>query len=147
MTSLLADTGVHVPPLAVRVKIAVPVKSAGGVHVAFKEFASGEKVPPEVVDQAALVASPTMTPPKPDVVLPWQIVSFGPTVTHCCADNLPENTVKINNRLIAAFFMLLRFQTSGEFWSGECDLGLFWSCLRPVSHKGGDQQDGAEYTC
>ena len=67
---LLAETGAHVPPLAVKVRAAVPEKSTGGVHVAFKVLAPGVKVPPDTVDHVALVASPTIAPPRPDVVLP-----------------------------------------------------------------------------
>jgi len=49
-------------PVVVSVKTAVPVKAAGGAHVAFKAFALGVKVPPAGVDHVPPVAAPPTIP-------------------------------------------------------------------------------------
>ena len=53
----------QLPPLVVKVKVAVPLYPAGGVHVAFKVVAFGEKVPPAGVDQVPPVAGNATDPP------------------------------------------------------------------------------------
>ena len=71
VTVLLAAAAAHgVIPVVVNVRVATPLNAPGGVHVAFKVFASGVKVPPEGVLQVAPVAPPPMEPPKPVVVPP-----------------------------------------------------------------------------
>jgi len=63
------------PPLVVRVKIAVPKKSAGGFHLAFKLLALGTKVPPADDVHVPPVAEPPTLPPSASVVPPWQIAA------------------------------------------------------------------------
>jgi hypothetical protein len=58
------------PPEVVNVNVAVPEKPAGGVHVAFKVFALGLKVPPEGVDHVPPVAEPLTDAPRAVVVPP-----------------------------------------------------------------------------
>lgn len=62
----------QLPPVVVKIKVAVPVKPTGGVQVAvfgvLPELLAN--VPPEVVDQVAPVALPPKDPPKPTVVVP-----------------------------------------------------------------------------
>ena len=63
--SLLALTAAHGDiPVVVNINVAVPLKPAGGVHVAFKSFALGLKVPPAVVDHVPPVALPPILPPN-----------------------------------------------------------------------------------
>ena len=65
------------PPVVVKIKVAVPVKPAGGVQVAV--FGVNPplllNVPPEVVDQVAPMALPPNDPFNPAVVPPWQIAA------------------------------------------------------------------------
>ena len=70
ITSLLAEVFPQEPPLVVKVRVVVPEKPAGGVHVAFKSFAFGLKVPPAGVDQVPPVAPPPTEPPSTTVVPP-----------------------------------------------------------------------------
>src|SRR4030095_5114773 len=65
----------HAPPLLVSVRVAVPLKLAGGVHVGLlDEFASGENVPPAPPsDQLAPVAVPPNEPPIGAEIPPWQM--------------------------------------------------------------------------
>ena len=63
----------HTPAFAVNVKVAVPLKLAGAVHVGFNEAAS-ENVPPiPPSDHVALTEEPPMEPPNAAEVPPWQI--------------------------------------------------------------------------
>ena len=55
-------------PVVVNVNIAVPLKLAGGVQVAFKSVAVGVKVPPAGVDHIPPVADPPIAPDKAMVV-------------------------------------------------------------------------------
>jgi hypothetical protein len=78
---LPADTGVHVPPVVVNVRVARPLYPAGGVQVAFKSVAAGVKVPPSVVDHIPPVAEPPVLPPSGAEVPPWHIaVSAAPAL-------------------------------------------------------------------
>ena len=70
VTSLLAEVVPQVPPLVVKVSVAVPEYPAGGVHVAFKSFAFGLKVPPAGVDHVPPVAPPPTEAPRTRVVSP-----------------------------------------------------------------------------
>ena len=58
-------------PVAVSVSVAVPWKAAGGVQVAFRSVAEGEKVPPASDDQMPPVALLTL-PPSGALVPPLQ---------------------------------------------------------------------------
>jgi hypothetical protein len=60
-------------PVVVNVNIDEPEKPAGGVQVAFRELALGEKVPPSGVDQVPPIAAPPTVPVR-FAVPPWQMV-------------------------------------------------------------------------
>ncbi len=62
----------QLPPVVVNTKVAVPVKPTGGVQVVVFGVVPPlfVNVPPEVVDQVALVALPPKDPPKATVVVP-----------------------------------------------------------------------------
>jgi hypothetical protein len=70
---LLAEAVPQEPPVVVSVKVAVPVKAAGGVHVAFNVVALGLKVPPAGVDHIPPVATPPTEPFNAAEVPPWQM--------------------------------------------------------------------------
>jgi hypothetical protein len=57
-------------PVVVKVRVAVPLYPAGGVHVAFNVLAFGLNVPPAGVDQVPPVAEPPTLPDKTVVVPP-----------------------------------------------------------------------------
>jgi hypothetical protein len=67
-----AEIGLQVPPEAVRVKVAVPLYPASGIHVVVSgvEPVLSVNDPPTLDDQIALVASPTIEPPNAAVVPP-----------------------------------------------------------------------------
>lgn len=67
---LLSDTVPHDPPDVVKVSVAVPEYTAGGVHVAFKSFAEGLKVPPTGVVHIPPIALPSTEPPSDAEVPP-----------------------------------------------------------------------------
>lgn len=57
-------------PVVVSVKVAVPLYPAGGVHVAFRVFASGLNAPPCGLLHVPPVALPPTEPPNKPVVPP-----------------------------------------------------------------------------
>ena len=68
------DNSVHgLIPVVVSVNTALPEKVDGGVQVADKVLALGEKEPPAVVDQVPPVAAPPIVPIK-TADPPWQII-------------------------------------------------------------------------
>ena len=86
--------GAHPPPVAVRVRFAVPTNPIGGVQVALRVVAFGLKVPPASLVHVPVMADPPMLPPKEledpapqigDVAGPAFAVGDGITV------NIPSN--------------------------------------------------------
>lgn len=106
---LLAVEPSQVPPCAVSTSVVVPVQFRGGVHVALRSVAEGEKVPPSEVDQVPLVASPPIDPPRGADVPFWQIaVRAEPAFTHC-ALSFPANRESAIMNKIDTFFIILKF--------------------------------------
>ena len=73
LTSILtADVAAEhgLMPVVVKVKVAVPLYPAGGVHVAFNVLAFGLNVPPAGVDHVPPVADPPTLPDNAVVVPP-----------------------------------------------------------------------------
>lgn len=69
--STLSETEAHgAIPVVVSMRVAVPLKPAGGVHVAFNVFALGVKVPPAGVLHVPPVAAPPILPDNALVVPP-----------------------------------------------------------------------------
>jgi hypothetical protein len=74
---IVATAGLQGPAgsLVVRVRVAVPVKLAGGAHVAFNALTLGEKEPPTLEVQVALEAAPPIEPFNAKV--PFMHAPFG----------------------------------------------------------------------
>ena len=108
-----AETPSHVPPLAVRVKVAIPLNPDGGVQVAFKSFALGANIPPMISDvQVALTAGRKIKPPKGSDTPPWHISCInGPTSTHWDRP-VPTNSDKFSINTKTSFFILIGFRLS-----------------------------------
>src|SRR6478672_6132550 len=69
-----SEAAVQEPPLVVKVNVANPVKSPGGVQLAFKVVALGKNVPPAPPSvHVPPVADPLTKPPNSTDVCPWQI--------------------------------------------------------------------------
>lgn len=90
-------------------RVAVPEKLAGGVHLAFKSVGDGVNIPPAEEVQVPPVALPPTKPPRGSEMLPWPIGSIkGPMFI---MGNVSTSTVLVS-KIMAQPFVALSFKVA-----------------------------------
>ncbi|WP_198673005.1 hypothetical protein [Algoriphagus litoralis] len=77
MTRIVFESvSLQLPPVVVKVRVAVPEYPAGGVQVALRVLALGLKDPPALELHVPPVAAPATLPPRAAEVPPWHIAAI-----------------------------------------------------------------------